>query len=179
MGGRTPYDTDNSQNLHAYSVEYTFADGTKALVESRGMKGCDTAFVTYLHGTKCAAQFSGNVHAPTARIYKNQIIDDSNIVWQPEKEERNPYQVEWDELLTAIREDKLHNEVERSAYSNLASLMGRSAVHMGRLITWDQMLNSNFRFAESVDFTMDSPSPVPADADGQYPIPTPGKWVEV
>jgi len=179
LGGRTPYDPDNSQNLHAYAIEYTFADGTKALVDGRGMKGCDTAFSTYLHGTKCAAQFSGNVHAPTARIYKNQIIDDSNIAWEPEAETQSPYKAEWDALLTAIREDKPHNEAERSAYTNLASLMGRAATHMGRLVTWDEMLNSEFRFAGNVNFTMESPSPVAANAEGMYPIPTPGDWVEV
>lgn len=179
FGGRAPYDPDCSQNLHAYSVEYTFADGTKAMVNSRSMKGCETEFSTYLHGTKCAAQFSGNVHAPTARIFKGQSIADSDVVWTPENEERNPYQVEFDELLTAIREDKPYNEVERSAYANLASLMGRAAVHMGKTITWDQMLHSDFRFASSVDFDSESPSPVPADEEGKYPIPDPGNWVEV
>jgi hypothetical protein len=91
----------------------------------------------------------------------------------------SPYQVEWDTLLTAIRENRTHNEVERAAYTNLASIMGRAAIHMGRIITWDEMLASNFKFCENVDFTMDSPSPLQANAEGRYPIPVPGKWTEI
>ena len=91
----------------------------------------------------------------------------------------SPYQVEWDELLTAIRENRPHNEVERAAYTNLTSIMGRAAIHMGRIITWDEMLASNFKFCPNVDFTMDSPAPLQANAEGRYPIPTPGKWTEI
>ncbi|MCA9443026.1 MAG: gfo/Idh/MocA family oxidoreductase, partial [Candidatus Omnitrophica bacterium] len=138
-----------------------------------------TDFSTFLHGSKCGAQFSGNVHAPTTRIFKSQVAEDSNIAWEPEEETRNPYQVEWDELLTAIREDKPYNEVQRSGYTNMTALMGRAAVHTGQIVTWDQMMDSNFQFASSVDFTMESPSPVPANADGHYPIPVPGEWKEV
>ncbi|MCA9436527.1 MAG: Gfo/Idh/MocA family oxidoreductase [Candidatus Omnitrophica bacterium] len=179
LGGVEPGSTDCSQNLHAYSIEYTFEDGTKAMVYGRGMKDCQTDFSTFLHGSKCGAQFSGNVHAPTTRIFKSQVAEDSNIAWEPEEETRNPYQVEWDELLTAIREDKPYNEVQRSAYTNMTALMGRAAVHTGQIVTWDQMMDSNFQFASSVDFTMESPSPVPANADGHYPIPVPGEWKEV
>ena len=72
VGGRFAGSTDCSQNLDSYSIEYTFADGTKAQVTGRYIPNCFNDFVTYVHGTKCAAQFSGNVHAPTSQIYKDQ-----------------------------------------------------------------------------------------------------------
>ena len=75
VGGRRADSTDCSQNLDSYSIEYTFADGTKALVTGRYIPNCFNDFVTYVHGTKCAAQFSGNIHAPTSQIYKDQRID--------------------------------------------------------------------------------------------------------
>ncbi len=179
LGGCEPGSTDCSQNLHTYAIEYTFPDGTKALVNSRNQQNCHNEFATWVHGTKCAAQFSGNVHAPTVQTYKDQRLLKDNIVWRPENEKLSPYQAEWDELLTAIRKDQPYNEVERAAYTNLTSIMGRAAIHMGRIITWDEMLASNFKFCPSVDFTMDSPAPLRADAQGRYPIPTPGKWTEI
>jgi len=179
LGGRAPSGADRGQNFHTYAIEYTFADGTKAQVNGRAMPGCYDDFATFVHGTKCAAQFSGNVHAPTAEIYKDQRIDKSGITWQPEKESVSPYQVEWDVLLNAIRQDKPHNEARRAAYTNLASQMGRAAVHCERIITWEEITSSDFKFCPNVDFTTDSPAPFQADAEGFYPVPVPGEWGEV
>ncbi len=179
LGGREPGSDDCSQNLHAYAIEYTFPDGTKALVNSRNQSNCHDEFATWVHGTKCAGQFSGNVHAPTVLMYNDQRCAKDNVAWQPQNERVSPYQAEWDELLTAIREDRPYNEVERAAYANLASIMGRAAIHMGRIITWEEMLASNFKFCPNVDFTMDSPSPLQANAEGRYPVPIPGQWKEV
>jgi hypothetical protein len=91
----------------------------------------------------------------------------------------SPYQVEWDELLTAIRKNQPYNEVERAAYTNLTCIMGRAAIHTGKVITWDEMLASDFKFCPNVDFTPESPAPVHADAQGRYPVPVPGTWREV
>jgi predicted dehydrogenase len=180
LGGREPGSADCSQNLHIYAIEYTFADGTKALVDSRAVPNCYNDFATFVHGTKCAAQFSGNVHAPTVQIYKDQRIAKENIVWQPEKEKLSPYQREWDVLLDAIRKDRPHNEVQRAAFANLASIMGRAAVHTGKIVTWDEVTSSDFKFCPNVDeLTSDSPAPVQADAQGRYPVPVPGAWTEI
>jgi len=180
LGGREPNSADCSQNLHTYSIEYTFADGARALVNSRAMSQCYNDFATFVHGTKCAAQFSGNVHAPTVQIYKDQRTDKDDIVWQPEKEKVSPYQVEWDVLLDAIRKDRPHNEVKRAAFANLASIMGRAAVHSGKIITWDEITSSDFKFCPNVDgLTKDSPPPVQADVQGRYPVPVPATWTEI
>ncbi|MHC4169962.1 MAG: Gfo/Idh/MocA family protein, partial [Planctomycetota bacterium] len=90
LGGREPDSKDCSQNLHTYAIEYTFPDGTKALVNSRLINNCHNSFETFVHGTKCAAQFSGNVHRPTVHMYKDQRSDKSNIGWRPEREKVSP-----------------------------------------------------------------------------------------
>ncbi len=180
LGGREPGSTDCSQNLHSYAIEYTFPDGTKAMVNSRSWDNCKNEFATFVHGTRCGAQFSGNVHAPTVQIYQDQRMTKDTITWRPQKEQVSPYQVEWDVLLDAIRKNKPHNEVRRAALTNLTSIMGRAAIHSGKVITWDEMLASNFKFCSNVaDLTMDSPAPVQADAKGAYPVPNPGKWTEI
>ncbi len=64
--------------------------------------------------------------------------------------------------------------------SNLADIMGRAAVHMGRVITWDEAMASNFKFCPEIDsLDENSPAPVKADANGRYPAPIPGQWTEL
>lgn len=180
VGGRVANSPDCGQSLDSYSVEYTFADGTKAMATTRYIPNCFDDFCTFVHGSKCAGQFSGSVHAPTVSICKDQRITADNIAWKPEAEKVSPYRVEWNVLLDAIRNDRPHNETRRSAYSNLAAIMGQAAVHMGRIITWDEALASNFRFcADAAALNNDSPAPVHADAQGRYPVPVPGAWNEM
>jgi len=181
VGGRFAGSTDCSQNLDSYSIEYAFADGGRALVTGRYIPNCFNDFATFVHGTKCAAQFSGDVHQPTCRIYKDQSMESSNIAWRPEKETVNPWQAEWDVLLSAIRKDKPHNEARRAALSNLGAIMGRAAVHTGKVVTWEQAMASKFQFCSNVDsLTASSPAPVQANAEGRYPAPVPGtSWTEI
>ncbi|MCL5098823.1 MAG: gfo/Idh/MocA family oxidoreductase [Candidatus Omnitrophica bacterium] len=180
VGGRFAGSTDCSQNLDSYSIEYTFADGTKALVTGRYIPNCHEDFATFVHGTKCAAKFSGSIHAPTSWLYKDQRIEQDNITWKAPKEAVNPWQAEWDDFLSDIRNDRPHNEARRAALSNLGAIMGRAAVHSGKIITWEEAMASNFQFCDHVDqLTADSPAPVTADAQGCYPAPIPGKTVEI
>ncbi len=180
LGGREPRSRDAAQNLHTYGVEFTFPDGTKAQINGRAMPHTHGDFATFVHGTRTAGQFSGNVHAPTVYIFKDQRCERDNAAWQPDRERISPYQVEWDVLLEAIRKDKPHNEAHRAAHANYASIMARAAVHEQRIITWDEVTASEFAFFNGVaDLTADSPAPVQADADGRYPVPVAGQWKEV
>jgi hypothetical protein len=96
-------------------------------------------------------------------------------IWSAATPEPNPYQLEWDHLMDAIRKDKPYNEVRRGAEASLVTSMGRMAAHTGQIITRDQMLNCDHEFAPTVAaLTNDSPAPVMPDKDGRYPIPEPG-----
>ena len=53
FGGRVPDCKDCGQNIDVYSMEYTFADGTKAFCGFRRMNHTQSDFATYIHGTKC------------------------------------------------------------------------------------------------------------------------------
>jgi predicted dehydrogenase len=165
------------QNLDNYSIEYTFGDGTKLFLNSRYVNGCHEEFASYAHGTKGSAVISSFMHTPAkCRIFKGQNLTRSDLVWGFPQPEPNPYQLEWDHLITAIRTDKPFNEVKRGAEAALVVAMGRRAVHTGQVVTFDEMLNDAHEFAPNVDkLTMDSPAPLPAGPDGKYPMPQPGR----
>ena len=166
------------QNFDSYSVEYTFADGSKFFMDGRCMTGCNDIYSSYLHGTKgvAVASHDGDCGMPSS-TYKGLNVSSANRLWVSKvaPAEADPYQNEWNELIDAIRNDKPYNEVKRGVEASLATSMGRMAAHSGQEITWDDMLNSA-EYAPGADqFTMDSPAPVPADANGDHAKPMPGK----
>ena len=183
IGGRAANSTDHGQNLDSFSIEWTFPDGTKATDVVRWLGGhCHREFATYVHGTKCAAQFNsyGQRRGEPTFIFKGQNIDKDDIVWKTPAETINSWDAEWNVLLDSIRNDKPQNETKRAAYSNIADLMGRAAVHSGKLITWDEAIASNFQFFADIDnMDYDTPPPVLPDAQGYYPVPVPGVWSEL
>lgn len=178
-GGRHYRGDAVDQNFDNYSVEYTFADGAKLFHYGRTMAGVHDQFASHAHGSKAQAVISSEGHWPSkARIYKSQKMSRDNLAWAAPKEgpDLDPYQVEWEDLVDAIRNDKPYNEVKRGVEASITASMGRMAAHTGQVITWDEFLNGSHEFAPDVDkFTDDSPAPVVADARGHYPIPAPGQ----
>jgi len=178
MGGRC-YEQAGNQFDH-YTVEYTFADGTKLFAFSRHMNNCWSTYSDYAHGSKGSAVIMETLGEPKSRIYNSHDMTPANLVWEFGKADPNPYQAEWQVLLDAIRQDKPHNEARRAGLADVAALMGRMATHTGQQITWDQALNSDFQFIADIDnMTFDSPPPIHAGPDGIYPAPQPGITQEV
>jgi hypothetical protein len=103
----------------------------------------------------------------------------ADMMWAFPQPEPNPYQLEWDHLVEAIRQDKPYNEVKRGTEASLVVLMGRKAVHTGQSVTFDEMLNDAHEFAPGLDkLTMDSAAPAQMAAGGTYPVPQPGRLKE-
>lgn len=175
-GGRHFRGDNVDQNFDHYSVEYTFDDGAKLYLDGRTIDGCYNEHASFAHGTKGSAIISESGHMPSnCRLFKNQSMTDANVSWRFGRPEPNPYQTEWGDLIAAIRDDKPYNETKRGTEASLQAVLGRMAAHTGQVITRDALLKHDHEFAPNVDqLAMDSPSPLPGDADGNYPIPAPG-----
>ncbi|MEO7359480.1 MAG: gfo/Idh/MocA family oxidoreductase, partial [Gemmatimonadaceae bacterium] len=175
LGGRHYRYDYVDQNFDNYSVEYTFADGAKLLMDGRNMIGANAIYSSYAQGSKGMAILAktGDCGTPSS-TYKGQNPTKPNLIWES-KDQSNPYQNEWDALIDAIRNNKPHNEVQRGVEASVVTSMGRMAAHTGQEISYDDMLHCDQEFAPGADkFTMDSPPPVRSDKDGKYPVPQPG-----
>ncbi len=165
------------QNFDNYAVEYTYPDGAKLFYFGRQMPGCFNDFASYALGSKGSAVISTSAHTPgKVRTYKGHTMSQDAQLWAFPQPEPNPYQLEWDDLIEAIRQDKPYNEAKRGAEASLVTSMGRMAAHTGRIVTFDEMLNCEHEFAPDVDklANEDSPAPVQLQDDGKYPAPMPG-----
>jgi predicted dehydrogenase len=176
VGGRHYRGENVDQNFDHYAVEYTFEDGTKLMLDGRNIAGCWDEFASYAHGTKGSAVISTSAHSPArCRIYKGHKEDRADLTWRFRQPEKSPYQLEWNHLIQAIRQDQPYNEVKRGVAASLVTSMGRMAAHTGRVVTYDEILNGDHEFAPDVDkLVVDGPAPIQADADGRYPVPLPG-----
>ena len=175
-GGRHFRGSSLDQNFDNYSVEYTFPDGTKLFFIGRSEAGCHGEFASYAHGHKGSGVISTAVHTPgKCRIYRGHNMTRENLAWAFPQPEPNPYQLEFDDLVNAIRQNLPYNEARRGAIASLVTSMGRMAAHTGQVVTYEDMLNCEHEFAPAVDkLTMNSPAPLQMAANGKYPVPEPG-----
>jgi len=97
------------------------------------------------------------------------------VAWAYPGRESNPYQDEWNDLMTAIREDTPFNEVERGVMASVVTAAGRFAAHTGQEVTVDRVLHHDHDLSPNSDkLTMDSAAPLQMNPDGKYPVPQPG-----
>lgn len=148
---------------HHY-VEFHYADGSVLNSQCRHIKGTYAIVDEMLVGTrgvvKCGA---GEISAKGKSLYKYD-----------RSQENNPYQTEHDELFAAIsRGEYKFDDTENGAKSTLTSIIGRMATYSGEVIEWDKTLQSGISIQPSA-YTWDTKPPVLPDANGYYPIATPG-----
>jgi myo-inositol 2-dehydrogenase / D-chiro-inositol 1-dehydrogenase len=175
QGGRQ-IRTAPDQLFDHYSVEYSFADGTRFQAQGRHLSGCWGFFGNVIHGSKGSAILGEG--QPRPRLYKGWNQTSANLVWRYKGPPCDHYQREHDLLFDAVRQDKPWNEAERCAKAAMTGILGRMAAESGKMIAWEEAIASNLELAPGLDrMTMDSPAPVTPDAEGRYPVAKPGQTV--
>jgi predicted dehydrogenase len=175
VGGRHYRGDSVDQNFDNYSVEYVFPDGTNLFMFGRCINGCENRFSAYVRGSKGLGTIeSMRGGAGICATYAGQKETDSSLLWKSPAVP-SAYQLEWNDLIDAIRQDKPYNETRRGAIASLVTSMGRMAAHTGGVVTYDQILNCDHEFAPEVDqLAVDGPAPLTPNEDGIYPVPMPG-----
>lgn len=177
QGGRETR-LQKDQLFDHYSVEYQFPDGTRLMAQGRHIAGCWGFFGDVIHGSKGCAVLGEGI--PEPKIYRNWKPDPAALVKEFPPNKANAYQHEHDLLFDAIRSDLPYNEAERCAYAAMTGILGRMAAETGKLVTWDEAIASEVQLAPGLeDFTLDSPAPVSADENGDYPVARPGTATKI
>lgn len=164
MGGRSSlFGADSGDIFDHFFIEYEYADGTKLNSQIRHISGTWNKGGANFYGTNgTASLLSGIKDVDGERIWRN-----------PNKDSESAYQVEHDVFFDAIRNNKPLNDTEWGAMSTMTTLMGRMAVHSGKMVEWDEALNSEIILAPA-ELTWSSAPPVKPGKDGSYPFPVPG-----
>ncbi len=156
-----------------FAVEYSFEDGTRMFAQGRHMVSCWSFFGDVIHGASGSAVLGEGISTP--RIYKGHKQTRENLIWQYDGPPANPYQVEHDRLFEAIRNDTPYNETQRCAYSAMTGILGRMAAESGKMIRWDEAMESTVELAPGLEqITWKSDPPTKPDPQGQYPVALPG-----
>jgi predicted dehydrogenase len=150
-----------------FSVDYEYENGIHLHSMCRQIDGCTGNVSEVIHGT----------HGHWSN--KDGITDlAGNVIWKwdSEKEkqdfqQRNPYVLEFVDLVTAIRENKPFNETTDTANSSLLAVLGRESAYTGNRITWDDLKKVN------MDFLPQEPKLEKQDMS-KYVVTVPGKGKE-
>jgi predicted dehydrogenase len=170
MGGRlmrTGKDYGDIFDHHA--VEYTYPDGTKMFGVCRQMPGCEHLVGEFALGTRGdadIARFRLNTTEGEWRYPRSRSGDKSTAA--------NPYQVEHEALLAAIRNGTPHNEAETGATATMTAILGRMATYTGRTVRWDEGFEKGSSLAPDKIAGWDTQPLTLPDADGLYRLPSPG-----
>ncbi|MFC1562519.1 Gfo/Idh/MocA family protein, partial [candidate division KSB1 bacterium] len=133
------------------SVDYEYPNGAHALSMSRHWRNCDVAHGNFVVGTKGRSNIDGEITGKNAWKWDGKMV--------------TPKVYEHWELIESIRKGETMSQAEFGAYSALTAIMGRESAYTGKVVTWDEMLNSDLDlFPEKVEF-----GPVPKRA-----VPMPG-----
>ncbi|QDT36779.1 Gfo/Idh/MocA family protein [Stratiformator vulcanicus] len=164
MGGRQVRTAPRYGQIYDhFNIDYEFADGTHYISQCRHNPSTWTKVGTACQGTNGSFE---TVRYRECRFFTNG--KKSRV-----KSVANAYQLEHDALFAAIRDNRLHHEIEYGAQSTLTAILGRMAAYTGRELSIRDVLASEEQLVpNTVDWSTDPP--IAPDEQGRYPVPMPG-----
>lgn len=156
---------DHGEIFDHHYVEYEYADGSRMISQCRHMPDTTYSVTEAFHGTNGTAPRPGVLVSSSG--YSLYDHDGKN--------DRNPYQVEHDELFSAIAAGEYkYADADNGAHATMTAILGRMATYSGKKLTWDEALASE-RSIMPERYAFDATPPVVPDASGHYPVPVPGQ----
>lgn len=166
MGGREVRNgIDHGEIFDHHFIEYEYADGSRMFSQCRHIEGCASRVSEAFHGT--------NGSAPKPGVLKTQ--SGYTIMNHDDENDPNPYQYEHDVLFKAIANGEYKfADAENGAHATMTAILGRMASYSGKIIEWDDALNSEIDLSPT-RYAWDADPPVMPDANGHYTIAVPGQ----
>jgi predicted dehydrogenase len=170
VGGRQSRNKKiHGQIFDHHSVEYEYADGSILSSMCRQNPGTYTNISEHVVGTKG----QGDLHDGRQGFTITGVNP-----WQFRlKQAEIGHQLEHFDWFDAIRHDKPYNEAEAGAKTTLTAIMGRMATYSGKMVSWDEAMNSRLQLVPDGPLDWNTVPPIVPDPDGWYPVAMPGSTV--
>jgi predicted dehydrogenase len=133
MGGRQVRTSPEYGHIFDhFAIDYEYAGGTPLASQCRQIQGCANNVTESLVGERGIARLdnSGKYAITGAKA------------WTFGDKDNRPYVQEHADFIAAIRAGKPYNELKNVAESTLTAIMGRMSAYTGKVVTWEQALNS-------------------------------------
>ncbi|MBE8720439.1 Gfo/Idh/MocA family protein [Sphingobacterium pedocola] len=151
-----------------FAVELTYDDGSVVYSQCRHFEGIHNRVDETFQGTKGRVYLSAGNQAVLWDAKGNEIYRHQG------RGDANPYRQEHVELFDAIAKGEFKfDNAEYGAYSTLTGIIGRLACYSGKVIKWDQAIQSEIDLMPAI-YTWDSLPKILPDENGIYPVAVPG-----
>jgi hypothetical protein len=141
--------SDYGEIYDHFACEFEYEDGSRMYSYCRHIPGCWDSVTEHAQGTKGTADISGSL-----------IQVKGEQPWKYRGKRANPYQVEHDDLFASIRAGNPLNEGENGALSTMTAIFGRMATYSGKMLKWEDALNSKLSLAPA-EYSWEATPPVP------------------
>ncbi len=132
MGGREVRSgKDYGEIFDHHTVEFEYADGSRMFSQCRHIPGAWAIVDEFAIGTKGKSDVNGSITGAVEYKFKG--------------DNPNPYHQEHEDLYASIRSGNPINEAERGAHSSMTAILGRMATYSGKVVTWDEAINSQVK----------------------------------
>jgi myo-inositol 2-dehydrogenase/D-chiro-inositol 1-dehydrogenase len=164
FGARMRRPTGNQYDF--FSTDFVYEGGMHVHSMCRQINGCEGNVSEWVQGTQgnsnCQNAIWDNTGVELWKFDGYQLDEQGKMTDQLAI---SPYDQEHIDFVTAIRNEQPLNEAENVAVSTMTAIMGRISAYTGKLITWDEMMNSDMKLGPKV-FVMG-----PVDVDKSIPVP--------
>ncbi|WP_209331033.1 Gfo/Idh/MocA family protein [Lunatimonas salinarum] len=169
-GGRTVRrGKDHGEIFDHHVVLFTYEDGTVIHSECRHFPGAANRVDESFQGTK------GKVYMNAGHVGRISDYKGGSLYEHNGENNINPYQKEHNELFAAIvKGEYKFADAENAAKSTMTSILGRFATYSGKVVSWDEAINSEINLKPDVLAWDAMPKNVP-DTDGYYAYAVPGQ----
>ncbi len=139
-----------------FAIDFEYENGVHMFSMCRQQAGCANSISEALVGSKGTSQ-----------------VDDYTIsgpnAWEAtalKKKEISPYVQEHTDFIASIRKGEPMNELQFVTEATATAIMGRESAYTGKVVTWDDIVNSTVSLMpEKIDLEASMPTP---------PVPMPG-----
>jgi myo-inositol 2-dehydrogenase / D-chiro-inositol 1-dehydrogenase len=147
-----------------HSVVYQFANGVRMYAFCRTIPECYNEVSSIVLGSKGRCD-----------IVQCRIEGETRWQFDGSRNKNDAYDLEHMVLFNAIRSGRPVNSGDYMIRSTLIALMGQYSCYSGKEVAWDQIAGSDFVLGPSPEnVRAEMEPPVRPDADGIYPVFTPG-----